>query len=50
MIEEMESELTEGSEKNEKTDNLTVTDKADVDKDIPIDLKKNEKNKHIRKK
>ena len=46
----MEAELTESSEKNSKTDNLAVTDEADVDEAIPIYLKKNKKHKLIRKK
>ena len=36
MIEEMEAELTESSEINSKTDNLAVTEEADVDEAIPI--------------
>ena len=35
MIEDMEAELTELSEINSKTDNLAVTEEADVDKSIP---------------
>ena len=38
MIEEMEAELTELSEINSKTDNLAVTDYADVDESISIYL------------
>ena len=38
MIERMESELTEWSEISSKTDNLAVTDEADVDEAIPIYL------------
>ena len=45
----MESELTECSEINSKTDNLEVTDEANVDEAILIYLKKNEKHKHIKK-
>ena len=45
----METELTESSEINSKTDNLAVTDEADVDEAIPIYLKNNEKHKNIRK-
>ena len=40
MIEDMESELTESSEINTKTDNLAVTKEADVDEATPIYLKK----------
>ena len=36
----MEAELTELSEINSKTDNLAVTDEADVDEATPIHLKK----------
>ena len=49
MIEDMEAELNELSEINSKTDNLAVTEKADVDEAIIIYLEKNEKHKHIRK-
>ena len=45
----MESELTEWPEINSKTDNMAVTDEADVDEAIPIYLKKERKHKHIRK-
>ena len=38
MNEEMESELTESSEMDSKTDNLEVTEEADVDESIPIYL------------
>ena len=38
MIEGMEAELTELSELNSKTDNLAVTEEADVDEAIPIYL------------
>ena len=38
MIEDMETELTESSEINSKTENLAVTEKADVDEAIPIYL------------
>ena len=40
MIEDMEAELTESSEINPKTDNLVVTEKADVDEAIPVYLLK----------
>ena len=36
MVEEMEAELTESSEIISKTDNLAVTEEADVDETIPI--------------
>ena len=36
MIEEMEAELTELSEINSKTENLAVTEEANVDEAIPI--------------
>ena len=39
MIEDMEAELTEFSETNKKTDNLAVTEEADVDESIQIYLK-----------
>ena len=39
MNEEMEAELTELSEMNSKTDHLAVTEKANFDEAIPIDLK-----------
>ena len=39
MIEKMEAELTEWSEISSKTDNLAVTDEADVNEVIPIYLK-----------
>ena len=45
MNEEMEAKLTESSEMNSKTENLAVTEEADVDESILIYLKK-EKNKH----
>ena len=38
MNEKMEDELTESSEIDSKTDNLAVTEEADVDKTIPIYL------------
>ena len=38
MIEDMEDKLTELSEVNSKTDNLSVTEEADVDEAIPIYL------------
>ena len=40
MNEEIESELAELSEMDSKTDNLAVTEEANVYEDIPIDLKK----------
>ena len=43
MIEDMETELTESSEINSKTDNLAVTEESDVDEAIPIYLKKERK-------
>ena len=49
MTEVMESELTELSEINSKTENLAVTDESDVDEAIPIYLKKEQKYKYIRK-
>ena len=36
----MEAELTEASEINSKTDNLAVTEEADVDEAIPIYFRK----------
>ena len=36
----MEAELTEFSEMDSKTDRLAVTEEANVNEDIPIDLKK----------
>ena len=36
----MEAELTELSEMDSKTDNLAVTEEADVDESIPIYIKK----------
>ena len=36
MIGDMEAELTEASEINSKTDNLEVTEEANVDEAIPI--------------
>ena len=38
MIEDMEAELNEPSEINSKTDNLEVTEEADIDEAIPIYL------------
>ena len=38
MIEGMEAELTESSEIDSKTDNLVVTEEADVDEEITIYL------------
>ena len=49
MIDDMESELTESSEINSKTDNLVVTEEADVYEAISFFFKKKEKHKHIRK-
>ena len=40
MIEVMEAEMTELSEMDSKTDNLAVTEEANVDEAIPIYLKK----------
>ena len=40
MIEDMEAELTESSKVNSKTENLAVTEEADVDEAIPIYLLK----------
>ena len=40
LIEDMESELTESSKLNSKTDNLAVTENADIDEAIQIYLKK----------
>ena len=40
MIEDMEAEQTELSEINSKTDNLAVTEEADVDEAIPVYLKR----------
>ena len=40
MIEDMEAELNEWSEINSKTDNLAVTEEADVDEAIPMYIKK----------
>ena len=36
MIDKMEAEIIELSEMVSKTDNLEVTEEADVDEDIPI--------------
>ena len=38
MIENIEAEMTELSEINSKTDNLAVTEEADVDEAIPMYL------------
>ena len=38
MIEDMEAELNESSEINSKTDNLAITEEADVDEAIPVYL------------
>ena len=40
MNEEMEAELTKLSEMDSKTDPLEVTEEANVDEAIPIDIKK----------
>ena len=40
MNDEMEYELTELSEMDSKTDHLVVTEEANVDGAIPIDIKK----------
>ena len=40
IIEDMEAEMTEPSEIDSKTENLTVTEEADVDEAIPTYLKK----------
>ena len=40
MMEEMEAELIESSEMDSKTDNLAVTEEADVDEAIPIYIEK----------
>ena len=40
MNEVMESELTEWSEIDSKTDYLAITEEANLDESIPIDLKK----------
>ena len=45
MIKDIEVELTELSEINSKTDNLAVTEEADVDESIPIYLQKQQKTK-----
>ena len=45
----MESELTESSEINAKTDNLAVTKEADVDEAIQIYLKKKRKRQAYKK-
>ena len=39
MIEDMEDELTEASEINPKTDNLAVTEEANVDESITSEAK-----------
>ena len=44
----MEAEIIELSERYSKTDNLAVTEEADVDEAIPIYLEKNETHKHIK--
>ena len=49
MIEDMEAELTELSEINSKTDNLAVTEEADVDESIPIYLQKERKTQAYQK-
>ena len=40
MNEEMEAELTELSEMDSKTDNLALTEEANVDEDMPIYIEK----------
>ena len=45
----MKYELTEESEINSKIDNSAVIEDANVDKAIPIYLKKERKTNHIRK-
>ena len=45
MIEDMEPELTEATEKNSKTDNSEVTEEANVDEFIPTNVRQ----KHIKK-
>ena len=49
MIQELEAELTELSEINSKTDNLAVTEGADIDEAIHNLLKNNEEQKHIKR-
>ena len=44
----MEAELIESSEMDSKTDNLAVTEEADVDEAIPIYLKNNKTHIHIK--
>ena len=44
----MEAVLTEFSEVDSKTDNLEITEEADVDEAISMYLKKNEGNTHIK--
>ena len=43
----MEPELTELSEIDSNTDHLEVTEEANVDESIPIELKKRTKHKNI---
>ena len=45
----MEAELTESSEIDSKADNLEVTEEADIDEAIQMYLKKNKRNKHIKR-
>ena len=45
----MESGLTESSETKSKTENLAVTEEADVDESIQMHIKKEQKHKYIRK-
>ena len=49
MIEDMESDLTESSEINPKTDNLTITEEADVYEAIPIYLQRYQKTQAYKK-
>ena len=49
MIEDMESELTESSEINSKTEHLAVTVEADFDEAIPIYLKNDRKTQAFQK-
>ena len=49
MIEDMETELTEASKPNSKTDNLAVTKEANVDEAILIYIKKEQKTQALKK-
>ena len=49
MIEDMESELTEASKQNSRTDNLEVTEEANVDGSIPVYLKYERKKQAYKK-